>query len=204
MKVPSSDRKFTRSQRQARKIGAGGKPVTGLLKLSAVIDRLNEMVGRSLSWLILLVVLISATNAVMRKLFDLSSNSWLELQWYLFSYIFLGCAGYVLLRKEHIRIDIVSGHLSDRANHRIALFGHLFFLLPLCVIMLYLSWPYFMDSYRIHEVSTNAGGLVRWPVKAAMIIGFALLLLQGISEAIKQAGVMLGVYVDPRSAPRTH
>lgn len=176
----------------------------GLLKLSAWIDRLNEMVGKGLSWLILVVALISATNAVMRKLFDLSSNSWLEMQWYLFSYVFLGCAGYVLLRKEHIRIDIVASHLSERANNRIALFGHLFFLIPLCVIMLYLSWPYFMDSYRIHEISTNAGGLVRWPVKAAMIVGFALLLLQGISEAIKQIGVMLGVYVDPRSVPKTH
>lgn len=175
-----------------------------LLKLSAWIDRLNETAGKLLYWLILITVLISTVNAVMRKVFDMSSNAWLEMQWYLFSYVFLCCAGYVLLRKEHIRIDIVAGHLSDRANRRIALFGHLFFLIPLCVIMLYLSWPYFLDSYVRHEVSTNAGGLVRWPVKAAMLIGFALLLLQGISEVIKQVGVMLGVYVDPRTQPKTH
>lgn len=178
--------------------------MTGLLRLSALIDRMTEMVGRTLYWLILITVLISAINAVARKTLNASSNSWLELQWYLFSVIFLGCAGYALLRKEHIRIDIVASHLSEKANQRIALFGHLVFLMPLCVIMIYESWPYFLESYRIGELSSNAGGLLRWPVKLMIIIGFVLLLLQGISEAIKQIGVMRGVYVDPRTPPASH
>jgi TRAP-type mannitol/chloroaromatic compound transport system permease small subunit len=178
--------------------------VGGLLKLSALIDRMTEAVGRTLYWLVLVTVLISATNASARKLFDMSSNAWLELQWYLFSAIFLGCAGYALLRREHIRIDIVANHLSEKANQRIALFGHVFFLMPLCLIMLYYSWPYFTDSFRIGEHSSNAGGLLRWPVKLMMIVGFVLLLAQGISEIIKQIGVMRGVYVDPRSQPKTH
>jgi TRAP-type mannitol/chloroaromatic compound transport system permease small subunit len=165
---------------------------------------MSEMVGRTLYWLILATVLISTTNAVARKAFNASSNAWLELQWYLFSVIFLGCAGYALLRKEHIRIDIVASHLSEKANQRIALFGHLFFLMPLCIIMIYESWPYFVESYRIGEHSSNAGGLLRWPVKLMIIIGFVLLFLQGISEAIKQVGVMLGVYVDPRTPPASH
>lgn len=172
-----------------------------LLKLSAMIDRMTEGVGRALSWLILVMVLISALNAIARKFLNASSNSWLELQWYLFSVVFLCCAGYALLRKEHIRIDIIASHLSERANQRIALFGHVFFLVPLCLIMLYFSWPYFMESVRINEHSSNAGGLVRWPAKLTILVGFSLLLLQGISEIIKQVGVMRGVYVDPRTPP---
>jgi TRAP-type mannitol/chloroaromatic compound transport system permease small subunit len=178
--------------------------VAALLRLSAMIDRLNEMVGHVLYWLILVTVLISTGNAVSRKFFDVSSNAYLELQWYLFSVIFLGCAGYALLRKEHIRIDIVASHLTERANQRIALFGHLFFLIPLCLMMIYESWPYFIESMRINEHSSNAGGLLRWPVKLMIIIGFGLLLLQGISEAIKQIAVMRGLYVDPRTQPPSH
>ena len=165
---------------------------------------MSEAVGRILYWLILITVLVSAGNAVGRKFFDASSNAYLELQWYMFSAIFLGCAGYALLRKEHIRIDILASHLSKRANQRIALFGHLFFLIPLCLMMIYQSWPYFAESYRIGELSSNAGGLLRWPVKLMIIIGFGLLLLQGISEAIKQFAEMLGLYADPRSRPDTH
>jgi len=175
-----------------------------LLKLAFGIDRMTEWVGRTLYWLILATVLISATNAVTRKFFNLSSNAWLELQWYLFSAIFLGCAGYALLKREHIRIDIVANFLSERANQRIALFGHIFFLLPLCVLMLYYGWPYFLDSYRIGELSSNSGGLIRWPVKLTLIVGFALLLAQGVSELIKQIGVMRGVYIDPRNQPKSH
>lgn len=182
----------------------GVMPVSGLLRLSAMIDRMTELVGRTLYWLILITVLISTTNAISRKFFNLSSNAWLELQWYLFSVIFLGCAGYALLRKEHIRIDIMASHLSDKANQRIALFGHLFFLIPLCLMMIYESWPYFLESYRISELSSNAGGLLRWPIKLMICIGFGLLLLQGISEAIKQIAVMRGLYVDPRSQPKIH
>jgi len=175
--------------------------VASLLKLSAGIDRLTELVGRTLYWLILAMVLISTYNAVARKFLNSSSNAWLEVQWYLFSVVFLCCAGYALLRKEHIRIDIIASHLSDRANHRIALFGHVFFLMPMCIIMIYYSWPYFLESVRVGEVSSNAGGLVRWPAKLTIIVGFGLLMLQGISEIIKQVGVMRGVYVDPRTAP---
>lgn len=175
--------------------------MASLLKLSAGIDRLTELVGRTLYWLILAMVLISTYNAIARKFLNSSSNAWLEVQWYLFSVVFLCCAGYALLRKEHIRIDIIASHLSDRANHRIALFGHVFFLMPMCIIMIYYSWPYFMESVRVGEVSSNAGGLVRWPAKLTIIVGFGLLMLQGISEIIKQVGVMRGVYVDPRTAP---
>lgn len=175
--------------------------MASLLKLSAGIDRLTELVGRTLYWLILAMVLISTYNAIARKFLNSSSNAWLEVQWYLFSVVFLCCAGYALLRKEHIRIDIIASHLSDRANHRIALFGHVFFLMPMCFIMIYYSWPYFMESVRVGEVSSNAGGLVRWPAKLTIIVGFGLLMLQGISEIIKQVGVMRGVYVDPRTAP---
>ena len=175
-----------------------------LLKLSAAIDRLNEIVGRTVYWLVLVVVLISATNAIIRKLFNSSSNAWLEWQWYLFGVIFLLCSGYALLRQEHIRIDIVASHLSPRANNRIALFGHLFFLIPLCIVMLVEGWPYFYESYRINELSSNAGGLIRWPIKLVAVIGFALLLLQGISEAIKQIGIMRGVYVDTRQRNSEH
>ena len=175
--------------------------MASLLKLSAGIDRLTELVGRTLYWLILAMVLISTYNAIARKFLNSSSNAWLEVQWYLFSVVFLCCAGYALLRKEHIRIDIIASHLSDRANHRIALFGHVFFLMPMCLIMIYYSWPYFLESVRVGEVSSNAGGLVRWPAKLTIIVGFGLLMLQGISEIIKQVGVMRGVYVDPRTAP---
>ncbi|MDP2334562.1 MAG: TRAP transporter small permease subunit [Reyranella sp.] len=178
--------------------------MTGLLKLSAAIDRLNELVGRTVYWLILVVVLISAVNAIIRKLFNSSSNAWLEWQWYLFGVIFLMCAGYTLLRQEHIRIDIVSSRLSARANNRIALFGHLFFLIPLCIVMLVEGWPYFYESFRIGELSSNAGGLIRWPIKLIAVLGFALLLLQGISEAIKQIGIMRGVYVDTRQRNSGH
>lgn len=178
--------------------------MTALLKVSALIDRTTELVGKTLYWLILVMVLISTLNAISRKFLNVSSNAWLEVQWYLFSVVFLCCAGYALLRKEHIRIDIVASHLSERANQRIALFGHVFFLVPLCLIMIYFSWPYLMESIRVGEYSSNAGGLLRWPVKLVIPVGFALLLLQGISEIIKQVGVMRGVYVDPRTAPPAH
>lgn len=172
--------------------------MAGLLRLSASIDRLTEMVGRSLYWVILITVLISTTNAIIRKFFNASSNAWLEMQWYLFSVLFLCCAGYALLRREHIRIDILASHLSVRANQRIALIGHIFFLVPICLMMIYEAWPFFLESWRIQEHSSNAGGLIRWPIKLTMIVGFGLLLLQAISEIIKQIGVMRGVYVDPR------
>jgi TRAP-type mannitol/chloroaromatic compound transport system permease small subunit len=196
--------------------------VGGLLKLSALVDRLNTAVGRTVYWLVLVVVLISATNALVRKFFDMSSNAWLEAQWYLFSVIFLFCAGYTLLRNEHIRIDIVNNGLSKTTRNWIDVAGHVLFLLPLCVIVLIESWPYFMQAFTLEshgffqdvrrliliafgasaegytiEMSSNAGGLARWPAKLLIVIGFALLLLQAVSELIKRIAVMAGRIPDP-------
>ena len=167
-----------------------------LLAVSKAIDRLNERVGRAVSWLILAMALVSAANAVVRKAFDSSSNGWLELQWYMFSAVFLLCAGYVALHNENIRVDVVSSRLSRRARNRIDVFGHTLFLLPFCAIMLYETWPYFWDSFQSGEQSSNAGGLLRWPVKVLMVAGFALLFVQGLSELIKRVADLRGP--DPR------
>ena len=163
-----------------------------LLTISNAIDRLNERVGRTVSWLILAMALVSATNAVVRKAFDSSSNAWLELQWYMFSAVFLLCAGYVALHNENIRIDIVTSRLSRRARNRIDAFGHAVFLLPFCALMLYANWPYFWESFQSGEQSSNAGGLLRWPVKALMVAGFVLLLAQGLSELTKRIADLRG------------
>ena len=136
-----------------------------LLALSRLIDALNEHVGRLAYWLVLAAVVVSAGNATVRYAFNLSSNAWLEIQWYLFSAVFLLCAGYTLLHNEHIRIDVIAGRLSRRAQTWIDIFGCVFFLLPMAVIIMWLSWPMFMDSYVRHEISGDAGGLVRWWVK---------------------------------------
>lgn len=169
----------------------------GLLTLSAVIDRVNEIIGKAVSWLILVAVLVSATNAVVRKTMNVSSNAWLELQWYLFGAAFLLAAAYTLKQNEHIRIDVVYGAFSRRVQHWIDLFGHLFFLMPFVVLMLYFLVPYTLRSYTSGEVSTNSGGLIIWPAKALLLGGFALLALQGISEIIKKIAVMRGVIDDP-------
>ena len=169
----------------------------GLLTLSAVIDRVNEIIGKAVSWLILVAVLVSATNAVIRKTMNVSSNSWLELQWYLFGAAFLLAAAYTLKQNEHIRIDIVYGAFSRRVQHWIDLFGHLFFLMPFVVLMLYLFIPYVSMSVRSGEVSTNSGGLIIWPAKALLLAGFTLLFLQGLSEIIKKIAVMRGLIDDP-------
>ncbi|AMY69299.1 TRAP transporter small permease subunit [Frigidibacter mobilis] len=168
-----------------------------LLALSAVIDRVNEIIGKAVSWLILVAVLVSATNAVIRKTMNVSSNSWLELQWYLYGAAFLLAAAYTLKQNEHIRIDIVYGTFSRRTQHWIDLFGHVFFLMPFLVLMLYLFIPYVSMSVRSGEVSTNSGGLVIWPAKALLLAGFSLLFLQGISEIIKKIAVMRGQMDDP-------
>ena len=169
----------------------------GLLTLSAVIDRVNEIIGKAVSWLILVAVLVSATNAVIRKTMNVSSNSWLELQWYLFGAAFLLAAAYTLKQNEHIRIDIVYGAFSRRVQHWIDLFGHVFFLMPFVVLMLYLFIPYVSMSVRSGEVSTNSGGLVIWPAKALLLAGFTLLFFQGISEIIKKVAIMRGEMDDP-------
>ena len=171
-----------------------------LLKLSGAIDTVNRSVGRSLSWLVLVAVLVSATNAVVRKVFGVSSNSWLELQWVLFSIIFLVGASWTLLENEHIRIDIVNNVLPARVRNTIDLIGHIFFLLPFTIVMLVTSLPFFLASYRIDEKSQNAGGLPQWPAKSLIFIGFACLLLQAVSELIKRVAIMRGLMADPHAA----
>ena len=139
--------------------------MNALLALSRAIDGVTERIGRTVYWLVLAVVLISAANATIRKAFNYSSNAYLEIQWYLFSVIFLVGAGYVLLHNAHVRIDIISGRLSARAQNWIDVFGIVFFLFPMAFVIMKLSWPLFMDAYTRNEVSTNAGGLVVWPAR---------------------------------------
>lgn len=171
--------------------------MTALLKLSQLIDGLSERVGRSIYWLILAAVLVSAINAIVRKAFDMSSNAFLEMQWYMFSAVFLLGAGYTLMRQEHIRIDIIYGRFSRRTQVWIDIFGTVAFLMPMCLMFIYLSWPFFMHSIQGGEVSANAGGLILWPVKALMPLGFVLLMVQGCSELIKRIAFQMGLTSDP-------
>jgi TRAP-type mannitol/chloroaromatic compound transport system permease small subunit len=175
--------------------------MAGLLKLARMIDAVNLRLGKALSWLILIVVIISATNATVRKVFDTSSNAWLELQWVLFGMIFLLCSPWTLLSNEHIRIDIINGMLPKRWRDSIDIIGHLFFLLPLTIVMIVTSIPFFLRSLSLNEQSMNAGGLPQWPAKSLILIGFALLFLQGISELIKRAAVMQDLIPDPYGSP---
>jgi len=168
-----------------------------LLALSRAIDTLNEHVGRLTYWLILAAVLISAGNAVVRYSINMSSNAWLEIQWYLFSFVFLFCAGYTLLHNQHVRIDVVSGQLSGRARAWIDIFGTVFFLMPMAIAIMWLSWPVFLDAYQSGEVSTNAGGLTVWPGRLMLPLGFFLLILQGVSELIKRIAFLRGLIPDP-------
>lgn len=158
-----------------------------LLWLSRLIDGLNARVGRLASWLVLAAVLISAGNAVTRKALNLSSNAALEIQWYLFSGVFLLCAGATLLANEHVRVDVILSRLSRRKQLVVEMAGTVFFLMPVTVLILVLSWPSFVTAYVEGEMSSNAGGLIRWPVKLLIPVGFALLLLQGVSQFIKSA-----------------
>ncbi|WBU65183.1 TRAP transporter small permease subunit [Paracoccus aerodenitrificans] len=176
----------------------------GLLALARGIDRLNAMIGKAVSWLILLAVLISAGNAIIRKMFSTSSNMWLELQWYLYGAAFLGAAAYTLLENEHIRIDIVYGAWSRRVQHWIDLIGHLLFLMPFTLVMLYFLFPYVIRSFERGEVSASAGGLILWPAKGLLLVGFILLFLQGISEIIKKIAVMRGLIEDPHELKSHH
>ncbi len=171
--------------------------MNALLALSRAIDALNARVGRAVYWLVLVAVVISASNAIIRKAFDMSSNAFLEVQWYLFSAVFLLCGGYTLLRNEHIRIDVVVGRFSRRVHAWIDVFGTLLFLLPLVALMLYESWPWFLRAWESGEVSSNAGGLILWPAKVLVPVGFALLGLQGISELIKRVAFLKGLIPDP-------
>lgn len=171
--------------------------MAALLSLARLIDQLNEIVGKWVSWAILAAVLISAINAIVRKTLNTSSNAWLELQWYLYGAAFLLAAAYTLKQNEHIRIDIVYGAFSRRVQHWIDLLGHIFFLMPFILLMIYYFVPYFLLSFRSGEVSTNAGGLIIWPAKLLLLVGFSLLGLQGISEIIKKIAIMRGEMDDP-------
>lgn len=175
----------------------GGKAMGGLLAFSRGVDRMNEFIGKAVSWLILVAVLVSATNAVIRKVFSVSSNAWLEMQWYLYGAAFLLAAAYTLKQNEHVRIDIVYGMFSRRVQHWIDLLGHTLFLMPFVLAMLWMLTPYVLKSMLNGEVSTNAGGLLIWPAKSLLLIGFLLLALQGVSEIIKKIAVMRGVIPDP-------
>ncbi|WP_420407271.1 TRAP transporter small permease subunit [Hoeflea sp.] len=163
-----------------------------LLMLSRLIDRINGFVGRNVSWLVLAAVLISAGNASIRKAFDMSSNAWLEVQWYLFGAVFMLAAGYTLRKNEHVRIDVIAGNLSKRTRDWIDLLGHFFFLLPFCFMMTYLAWPFFWRSFESGEMSSNAGGLIIWPAKLSILVGFILLTAQAFSEIIKRIAIIRG------------
>ena len=175
-----------------------------LLSISRVIDAINGRVGRWIAWLILVAVAVSAVNAVTRKLFDMSSNAWLELQWVLFGAVFLLCSPWTLMSNEHIRIDIVNSRLSRGTRNWIDLLGHAVFLLPFCVIMVITSWPFAQRSYLINEQSLNAGGLPQWPAKFLVFLGFVLLTAQGISEFIKRLAIMRGELEDTTSGGGHH
>jgi TRAP-type mannitol/chloroaromatic compound transport system permease small subunit len=171
--------------------------VRALLKLSGLIDAINVQIGRWCAWAILLAVAVSAINAVVRKAFDMSSNAWLELQWVLFSIVFLLCASWTLRDNEHIRIDIINNLLPRWLRNTIDVVGHTFFLLPLTIVIIVTGIPFFIGSFAINEQSTNAGGLPQWPAKALVPLGFALLLAQAISELIKRIAVVRGLIPDP-------
>lgn len=168
-----------------------------LLKLSKAIDRLNTFVGRYVIWLILAATLVSGINAVVRKVFHTSSNAFLEVQWYFFAASFLLAAGYALLEKEHVKVDVINAKLSQRTRVWIDIFGFIFFLTPVCIVVLKYSIPFFIQAYQSGEVSSNAGGLIRWPVYLMMPLGFGLLMLQGFSELIKRIAFLRGLIPDP-------
>ncbi|MEP7069517.1 MAG: TRAP transporter small permease subunit [Usitatibacter sp.] len=168
-----------------------------LMRAAALVDGLNERVGKSVYWLVLVAVLVSAGNAIIRKIFNMSSNAFLELQWYLFSAVFLLGAGFTLLRNEHVRIDVLTSRLSPRSQAWVDIFGTVFFLLPMALLMMWLSWPIFIRTYTHGEISTNAGGLLIWPARLMVPIGFALLSLQGFSELVKRVAFVTGKGPDP-------
>ncbi len=170
-----------------------------LLMLCRVVDTVTGWVGKAMMWLVLVMVLISAGNAISRKAFNLSSNAYLEVQWYLFAAVFMLAAGYVFLHNNHVRIDFIAARLSERTNAIIDAIGIVVFLIPLCVILIDLSWPFFMRAYVSGEMSENAGGLIRWPVIFMIPLGFALLLVQSLSELVKRIAFVRGDIDSPFS-----
>ncbi len=175
-----------------------------LLTLSRSIDAVSTMVGKVAAWLVLAAVLVSAGNAIFRYTFDMSSNAWLELQWYLYGTVFLLAAAYTLERNEHVRIDFVSNLLSKRTRDWIDLLGHIFFLLPFTILIVWLAWPWFMHSFTSGEISHNAGGLILWPAKILVLLGFSLLTAQACSEIIKRIAVIRGDIDDPNAEDPEH
>ena len=171
--------------------------MTPLLSLSRVIDSISTFMGKSTMWLILATTLISAGNAIVRKAFDISSNGLLEIQWYLFAAVFMLGAGYGFLKNSHVRIDFISTRLTDRTRNWVDLLGIVFVLFPFCVLMVVLSWPVFMSAYNNGEMSQNAGGLIRWPAYLLVPVGFALLMMQGVSELIKRIAFLRGLIENP-------
>ena len=172
-----------------------------LLSLSRAIDRFSEFVGRWIAWLVLAAVLISAANAIVRKAFNTSSNAYLEIQWYLFAAVFLLAAGYTMLRQGHVKIDVISGRFSERTQIWIDVIGLVFFVFPLVWTVIHLSVPLVIRAYVMNEYSSNAGGLIRWPVFALLPLGFLLLGIQAISELIKRIAFLRGVGPDPTRRP---
>ena len=164
--------------------------MAALLKLSRAIDFVNDRFGEVANWLVLFACLISAGNATSRYLFSASSNAWLEVQWYMFAGMVLLGGPYTLKLNEHVRVDLLYSSVSERVRIWIDIIGGLTFLLPICIILVYFTWPWFVDSWRIHEMSSNAGGLIRWPVKLVLPVGFSLMALQGVSEIIKRIAAL--------------
>ena len=173
-----------------------------LLALSRLIDRMSQRIGHWLAWLVLAAVLISAANAVVRKVFDMSSNAYLEIQWYLFAAVFLLAAGYTMLRQEHVKIDVIAGRFSKRTQIWIDIIGLAFFVLPLVYVVVKLSLPLAIRAYEMNEYSSNAGGLIRWPVFALLPLGFLLLGIQAVSELIKRFAFLKGLIPDPSLKPQ--
>jgi TRAP-type mannitol/chloroaromatic compound transport system permease small subunit len=171
--------------------------INALLALSRFIDAVTAFIGRNVKWMILAAILVSTANAILRKAFDLSSNAWLELQWLLFGAAFMLAAAYTLQKNAHVRIDIVFQRLSKRTRDVIDLLGHIFLLAPVTIILLWLSWPYAVQSFTEGEVSSNAGGLPVWPAKFLIFAGMLLLFLQLLSELIKRSAVIAGIIEDP-------
>jgi TRAP-type mannitol/chloroaromatic compound transport system permease small subunit len=184
-------------------VGSLDALLNALLPVTRVIDAVTTWIGKRLAWLILAAVVVSAVNATVRKVFDTSSNSWLELQWVLFSMVFLLCSPWTLLANEHIRIDIVNNMLPKRVRDSIDVIGHAFFLLPLAIVMVFTGIPFFLRSVEINEQSGNAGGLPQWPAKGLVMIAFAFLLIQGMSELIKRIAVMRDLIPDPHAGQKS-
>ncbi|MBX3514270.1 MAG: TRAP transporter small permease subunit [Xanthobacteraceae bacterium] len=175
-----------------------------LLAISRAIDYVNIRLGKAVAWLIVVAITVSTVNAIIRKLLNQSSNAWLELQWYLFAAVFMFCAAWTLISNEHIRIDIVNNQFSKRVRNWIDLIGHVFALLPFCIVMIWTSIPFFLTSYNLGERSFAAGGLPQWIAKLIVPVAFVILLIQSFSEIIKRVAIMRGAIPDPYDAPQVH